>query len=159
MREGRLGKERSVSPTQRSLDKWRKLGYSVCVVEKWVPASPAGFKGPIITRDAFNFGDLLACKVGVNGALLVQTTSGANVSARVQKIRGISEAEVWLAAGNRIVVDGWRKVGPRGKRKLWECREIVIMAEKRCNKCGVPLHDHEVKAWENMDAAFCNNCS
>lgn len=37
-----------------------------------------------------------------------------------------AEAGVWLAAGNRIVVHGWKKSGPRGARKVWNCRELEI---------------------------------
>jgi hypothetical protein len=120
------GEGDDMTPTQRSLAKLRAEGYSACVVEKWVPNSPAGFKGPLITRDAWNFGDILAVKVGIAGATLVQTTSGSNVSARIAKIRSIAEAGIWLAAGNSIVAHGWRKVGPRGKRKVWECREVPV---------------------------------
>jgi hypothetical protein len=105
-----------------------------------VPNSPAGFKGPLITRDAFNFGDILACKVGVPGAVLVQTTSGANASARVKKIQAIAEAGMWLAAGNRITVHGWSKKGKAGKRKMWECREVEIQnLRPKCEKCHTEL--------------------
>lgn len=115
-----------MTPTQRSLAKLRADGWTVCVVEKWIPATPAGYKGRILRSDAFGFGDLLAAKVGVPGSTLVQTTSGSNVAARIAKIKGIAEAGIWMAAGNRIEVHGWRKVGERGKRKLWECRVEVL---------------------------------
>jgi len=114
------------SPTQRSLKKLRDDGYIVAVVEKWVPSGPAGFKGPIITRDVWNFGDILACKVGQIGATLVQTTSGTHVAERLEKMRSIAEVGIWIAAGNRVVVHGWRKVGDVGKRKVWECREVNV---------------------------------
>lgn len=116
------------SPTQRSLAKLRKEGYTAWIVEKWVPNSPAGFKGPILRVDVWGFGDILAVKVGEPGATLIQTTSGSNVSARIHKIQGIAEAGIWLAAGNRIVVHGWAKRGARGDRKLWECREVPMVA-------------------------------
>lgn len=110
------------SPTSRSLAKLRALGFSAAVVEKWVPASPAGFKGPIITRDAFNFGDILAMKIGIAGALLVQCTTGSNLAARRTKIQGIPEAGIWLASGNSIWLMGWSKQGKAGERKTWQCR-------------------------------------
>ncbi len=116
-----------MSPTARSMAELRKRGFSACVVEKWVPASPKGFRGPIITRDAFNFGDILACKIGEPGALLVQTTSTANVSARLAKIRSIPEAGIWMAAGNRILIMGWAKRGAKGETKHWTCREIEVL--------------------------------
>lgn len=112
------------TPTSRSLEKMRQDGYIAAVVEKWVPAGPAGYKGAIITRDAWNFGDILACKVGEIGATLVQTTTSANMASRIAKIKTIPEAGIWLASGNRIVVHGWSKKGDAGKRKLWECREF-----------------------------------
>lgn len=115
-----------MSPTERSLKLLREAGYSACVVEKWVPSSPAGYKGPIITRDAWNFGDILAVRIGLPGATLVQTTTASNMAARITKIHQIAEAGIWLAAGNRIVVHGWRKSGDRGKRKVWSCRIQVI---------------------------------
>ena len=115
-----------MSPTQRSLKKLRSEGYTAWIVEKWVPNSPAGFKGPILRVDVWGFGDILAVKVGEPGATLVQTTTGANLAARIHKIKGVAEAGIWLAAGNRIVAHGWRKLGARGERKLWECREVSI---------------------------------
>lgn len=119
--------QNDMTPTARSLGLLRKQGYIACSVEKWVPSTPAGYKGPIITRDAFNFGDILAAKIGQPGALLVQTTSGSNASTRVKKIRQIAEAGIWLAAGNGIVVHSWAKRGQAGKRKLWDCTVIPIM--------------------------------
>lgn len=108
-----------MTPTQRSLAYLRKDGWTVCSVEKWIAQIRQ-------RKDAFGFGDLLSVKAGVPGATLVQTTSGSNVSARIAKIRSIAEAGIWMAAGNRIVVHGWRKVGERGKRKLWEVREVTL---------------------------------
>lgn len=125
-----------MSPTQRSLIKLRSDGYAACVVEKWVPISPAGFKGPLIRRDVFGFADILACKPLKAGALLVQTTSGSNVASRVNKIKLCAAAGIWLAAGNKIEVHGWRKNGKpifpsRGKPKTWICRVVQIEPDGR----------------------------
>ena len=109
------------TPTQRSLAMLRAHGWTVCVVEKWIPQIKQ-------RKDAFGFGDLLACKVGVPGATLVQTTTASNMSARIHKIKGIAEAGIWLAAGNSIVVHGWSKRGDKGKRKTWDCRIYVETA-------------------------------
>ena len=111
-----------MSPTQRSLSAMRRDGWTVCVVEKWIAQIRQ-------RKDAYGFGDLLACRIGQPGATLVQTTSGSNVSARLDKIRTIPEAGIWLAAGNRIEVHGWRKTGPRGMRKVWTCRKIEVSRE------------------------------
>jgi hypothetical protein len=110
------------SPTQRSLKKLRADGYMVEVVEKWNSFTRS-------RKDLFGFGDLL-CVRG-NEVLLVQTTSGSNVSARIEKIRSLQSHELWLASPNRrIVVHGWRKVGKAGERKLWECREVELTASQ-----------------------------
>jgi hypothetical protein len=45
------------------------------------------------------------------------------MAARQRKIEGLPEAAEWLE-GRRLWVVGWRKVGPRGKRKLWEPRVV-----------------------------------
>jgi len=117
------------SPTQRSLKLLRDAGYQVAILEHW--------NGFIKRRqDLWNFGDLLAVKASQNGSIIVQTTSTANMSARVNKIRDIAEAQVWLAAGNQIIVHGWAKRGDRGKRKLWECKVRPITGEDFAPDCA-----------------------
>lgn len=107
-----------MSPTQRSLAKLRKEGWFVAITERWNPWSKT-------RQDLFGFIDLLAIRG--DETLAVQTTSGTNVSARLEKIRGIQAASLWLESPSRkIVVHGWRKVGERGKRKLWDCREVTV---------------------------------
>jgi hypothetical protein len=115
-----------ITPTQRSLKFLRDQGFTVHIVEKWIPTTPLGYKGKIIRCDVWGFGDILATKVGQIGATLVQTTSGAHVADHITKIKGIAEAGIWLASGNRIVVHGWAKRGERGKRKLWDCRVVEV---------------------------------
>ncbi len=106
------------SPTQRSLKELRKRGYMVAITEKWNPFAK-------IRQDLFGFIDLLAIRG--NEVLAVQTTSGTNVAARVAKIVSLQAARLWLESPNRkIVVHGWAKRGPRGKRKEWTVREEEI---------------------------------
>lgn len=106
------------SPTQRSLRLLRERGYLVAVVERWNQYA-------MIRQDLWGFGDLLAVKD--NEVLIVQTTSGANVAARLDKIATNDAAQMWRSGANRrVVVHGWRKVGGVGKRKLWECREVEV---------------------------------
>jgi hypothetical protein len=106
------------SPTSRSLAKLRKEGWTVAVVERWNQYAK-------VRQDLFGFIDLIAIKGDIT--LAVQSTSGANVSARIAKIQACQAASVWLESPMRkIVVHGWRKVGPRGARKLWECREVPL---------------------------------
>lgn len=82
----------------------------------------------MIRKDAMGFADLLAVKVGIIGATLVQVTTGDNHSKRLEKIRSSAEAGIWLAAGNRICLMSFSKKGKAGKRKLWQSREEWIEA-------------------------------
>jgi hypothetical protein len=106
------------SPTQRSLKHLRSLGYTVAVTEHWNPFAK-------IRKDLFNFADLIA--INSNETLAVQTTSNANVAARVDKIQGLQAAQLWLESpSRRIVVHGWSKRGERGKRKTWQVRAVEL---------------------------------
>lgn len=107
-----------MSPTQRSLKKLRAEGWLVAITERWNPWSKT-------RQDLFGFVDLLA--VRGDETLAVQTTSGSNVSARLEKIHSTQAASLWLESPSRkIVIHGWRKIGSRGKRKMWDCREVTV---------------------------------
>jgi hypothetical protein len=109
------------SPTQRSLQRLRKDGWLVAIVEHWNAFTKR-------RNDLFGFGDLLA--VRKDTVILVQTTSDANVSHRVAKIKEIPAARYWLESPNRrIVIHGWGKKGERGKPKRWECREVELTSD------------------------------
>lgn len=111
-------KSKGTSPTQRSLKLMRERGYTCAIVEHW-----NSFRK--IRSDMFGFVDIECIRA--NETVYVQTTSGSNVSERIHKIAGIQAAHVILESPTRrIVVHGWRKVGDRGKRKLWDCREVEI---------------------------------
>lgn len=118
------------SPCQRSLAKLRKEGWTCQVTERWNPFAN-------IRIDLFGFCDVLAMRPTA-GFMAVQTTSGPNVSARLDKIKSEPKAAIWLASGGRIVIHGWRKVGARGKRKLWECREMEVI---KTDAVEYPHHD------------------
>lgn len=105
------------SPTQRSLKLLRERGYLVAITERWNQYAH-------VRQDLFGFIDLLA--VRGDYVLAVQTTSGSNASARLEKINQTPAALLWLSDHRGIVVHAWRKVGERGKRKTWECREIPV---------------------------------
>ncbi len=107
-----------LSPTQRTLAYLREEGFTCGITEKW--NQHAG-----IRQDLFGFIDLVALHPAL-GTYGVQATSGTNVSARIEKIRGLETHATWLQAGNKILVIGWRKVGPRGKRKVWEPRIVEL---------------------------------
>lgn len=106
------------SPTARSLKKLRDDGWTAAVTERWNSYQKC-------RQDLFGFIDIIAFKDDLTMA--VQTTSGAHVQERIEKIRALPAAQAWASTIFRqIMVHGWRKVGPRGKRKLWECREIPV---------------------------------
>jgi hypothetical protein len=107
-----------MSPTQRSLKKLRAEGWTCAIVERWNPWAK-------VRSDLFGFIDILA--MSGDCLLAIQTTSGDNVSKRIDKIKTAQAASLWLESPSRkIIVHGWRKIGARGKRKLWECREVEI---------------------------------
>lgn len=109
-------KRPSTSPTKRSLAKLRDAGYHVEIVERWNPFAR-------IRQDLLGFIDLIAIKPGE--ILAVQVTS-SGVSARLEKIRNEPRARMWLAAGGRLEVHGWRLVGKRGERKTYQARVVRI---------------------------------
>jgi hypothetical protein len=122
-------RKRRTSPTQRSLKLMRDRGYRVWVVEKRIP-------GMHIMQDMYGFIDIHAMKPGV-GFVGVQTTTGANMAARIAKIKELPAARVWLDSLGLIYVHGWRKVGARGKRKLWECREVRLVWDGKITEVNI----------------------
>jgi hypothetical protein len=107
------------SPTQRSLEHLRKIYPLVQVVEHWNPFAK-------VRNDLYGFVDVLC--VGNGETVAVQTTSGSNVSARIQKIQDSEALKHLREAGWKIVVHGWRKVKvKRGEKAMrWELREVDI---------------------------------
>lgn len=106
------------TPTARTLQRLRKLGYLAGVVER--------FNHHTKTRhDLFGCIDLVAISVE-HGTLGVQATSGSNLASRVEKSLWIPELCVWLAAGNRFECWGWRKL-KHGKNSVrWEPRIVEL---------------------------------
>lgn len=104
-----------MSPTQRSLKLMRDHGYICAVVEKWNHHVK-------IRQDLFGFGDVLCFNAGE--VIILQCCAGGDAAKRSAKIRANTSAVYWRLGTRKIFVHAWRKVGPRGKRKLWECREI-----------------------------------
>lgn len=94
------------SPTQLSLDYLNKLGYTCCVVERWIP-------GANVRKDAFDFGDILAYHRAGTIAL-VQATSWSNFMARKKKILASPHRDGWKQGGGVIFLLAW---GPKGLRE------------------------------------------
>jgi len=108
-------KAKSKSPTARSLEHLRKLGYTADVTERWIPKIN-------VRKDLFGFIDILA--INETEVLAVQATgeqNSGNVSARVTKI---AEHENYplVCKHMRIVVHGWRK-NAAGR---WTLREVEL---------------------------------
>jgi hypothetical protein len=108
----------TASPTQRTMEWLRGLGYVVDKVERRLPR---GF----VTVDCFGFADILALHSDVHGVLAVQATTSAHVQERVQKVQAEPRATLWLRCGNRIWVVGWG-LRVQEHRKRWIPRVIKV---------------------------------
>ena len=102
-----------MTPTQRSLAEMRKRGYLCEVVEDW-----NGFTRR--RHDLWGCIDIL-CLRG-SETVAVQTTSRANMSARVKKIAEAEATPYMREAGWTILVHGWR----RGSNGRWELKETDV---------------------------------
>ena len=97
-------------------------GWTCCMVEHQIPHT-------FITRDAFGFGDILACSP-TKGIMLVQSTGstgGGNMAARITKTKADPRHAIWLASGGRIQVHCWTR---RAKQKERECRVLEIRPDQ-----------------------------
>lgn len=112
----------SGTPTQRTLQRLRKEGWTAAVTERWNHFSK-------VRQDLFGFCDVIAVKPG-QGVLMVQCTSTANKSARVKKIQSLPAAVVCLEAGCRVEAWGWAKRGARGKAKKWTLSVSVLVCQE-----------------------------
>jgi hypothetical protein len=101
-----------MTPTSRTLDELRRMGYTPAVVERWNPWAK-------IRQDLYGFIDILAVKEGETGVLAVQTTTTDHAANRMDKAKASPNLRVWLSCGNRFEVWGWAKRGGRGERKTW----------------------------------------
>lgn len=100
------------SPTSRSIDHMRSLGYLCAVVEKWNQHVK-------IRQDLYGFIDVLCVKG--EDIVGIQATSGPNVASRVTKI---TEHENWplVCKAIRVIVHGWRK----NAKNRWVLREVEL---------------------------------
>ena len=108
-----------MSPTARSLAWLRDGGWTAGVVERWNP-------GARVRQDFLGFADIVAVHVDDRRTAAVQACVTGDVSKRVTKIIGEPRATTWLRTGHEIIVMGWAKRGPRGKRKTWQLHERAI---------------------------------
>lgn len=108
-------KAKAKSPTARSLEHMRKLGYPlVQVVERWNMHAK-------VRIDLFGIIDIVAIDAA-GETYGIQATSGDNVASRVTKIAESDSLPICQHAGWRIVVHGWRK-NAAGR---WTLREVEL---------------------------------
>lgn len=99
----------ATSPTQLTLKLLREEGWTVEVVERWVP-------GANIRKDLFGFIDLVALKGDMT--LGVQATSYSNMGARIKKIESAELLSQVRRASWHLWVIGWRKQNNRWTHKI-----------------------------------------
>lgn len=119
----------SSKTTQRSLERMRKLGYECAIVERWNAFAH-------VRQDLFGFCDILCVrpvdyKRSVRPEIVaVQTTTAAHALERIAKIQAELRAEVWLKAGGKIQVHGWKKGGKRSAAPgRWLCDIYSVTLE------------------------------
>jgi hypothetical protein len=106
-----------MSPTARSLQHLRALGYQAQVVEKTIPHT-------CIKRDCFG-AEILGLKSG-EPILAVQCTTGANHAHRREKLEAEGFVELWKGSGAMLEIWSWAKQGPSGQRKTWTLRREAL---------------------------------
>lgn len=134
-------RKKSKSPTARTLEHLRARGWIAGVVEQTIPHT-------FIKRDLFGFADVAAVSAPRARVLLIQACSGADMARRRDKLSGLRTTEArpldesepederqarervaeavlaCLVAGVGVEVWGWRMVGAKGTRKLWNVRRL-----------------------------------
>jgi hypothetical protein len=97
----------------------RKAGWEAGVTEKWNSHAR-------IRQDLFGWIDIIAIGGPFSEIVGIQATTGANMSARIQKLVALDTSALWEQCKGRIIVIGWRKTGDRGKRKTWKPRIVEV---------------------------------
>jgi hypothetical protein len=111
-----------MTPTSRTLKYLRTQGQLPAITERWNSHTRQ-------RKDLFGFIDIVS--LSKNRTIGIQCTSAANLSSRIKKITTEcrDSAKAWLIAGNEILVIGWRKAGPKGKRKTWKPTIRILTLE------------------------------
>lgn len=114
------------SPTARSLEYARELGYEPWIVERR--------KGPVLV-DLYGFLDILllpkvdaqqAARSGSRRLVGLQVTTGDHHADRLAKMHASPFLEAWLASGCEAWLWSWSMKGKKGNRKLWTLRAEVV---------------------------------
>ena len=111
------------STAARTITELRKKGYIAGNVEKYNTFSHK-------RNDLFGFIDIVAVHP-TKGVLMIQATSGSNVSARIKKIAEDYAQELLLLrlANVSVQVWGWRKTKVKrfGKAVRWTARIVEVI--------------------------------
>lgn len=110
------------STIQRTLAECKKLGWPAAVVEKWI--APARRR-----QDLFGLFDVVALSTSIIG--IQACGASGDAAAHIRKMTdketpAFDHLTAWLAAGGIAELWAWRKVGDRGKRKLWARRTLRL---------------------------------
>jgi hypothetical protein len=106
-----------VRTIQRTLIECRKLGWPAAIVEKWIPQTGR-------RHDMFGLVDVVALNVTARLVLNIQACGlSGDAAAHVRKALA-SPHLVPLLQCAAFEIWAWRKVGARGKRKLWARRTL-----------------------------------
>lgn len=138
---------------QKSRELLKEQGYDTWIVEK--PFSPYTKR----REDLFNCIDLVGIRADVSGVVGIQAC-GEDLSGHIRKIsEGYCDAkgkqippnphlDIWLRNGNRFFIWSWVMRGAKGKRKLYEMREIEFIIEN-----GVVVH-RQIEKRDTVKEAF-----
>lgn len=100
---------KGTSPTQRTHAYLKERGMLVANCERKMPATAAGWRGPLVTQDLFGILDTIALDPTANNAMLcIQSTSGAGHNARWVKIMESDVTPVLLRHA-RLELWSWTK--------------------------------------------------
>jgi|SRR5882672_1152842 len=125
---------------QKSRELLKEQGYDTWIVEK--PFNPYTKR----REDCFNFADLIAIREDTVGVTAIQAC-GEDAQTHIRKILEESIGNngkvygpnpylpIWLKAQNRFFIWSWVLRGKKGRRKLYEMREIEFILEN-----GVVVH-------------------
>ena len=117
-----------MTPTARSLQYIRGMGFTAQVVERFNPFAK-------VRQDLFGCIDLIACIPAV-GILGIQACAGASHAARRAKAIAEPRLRDWMRCGGKFEVWSWTKRGPRGKRKAWSLRRDVVCIDELAEVAG-----------------------
>ena len=126
----------ATSPTARTLAWARKQGWIAGVVEKWIPQTKQ-------RKDLFGCIDLICIDPKMNRVFGIQATTGANLSSRLEKAKLLETTPI-VCRSMTLLFIGWRQVGAKGKRKLWEPRVQVLTG-------GYTVPGHDGLEWTVVD--------